>query len=322
MTSACLVTGGSGFLGRHLVRHLEEQDHAVTILGRSPVSGHATVLVDLSRGEVDLHGQAFREVYHVAGLAHLEPRTDEQRQRFTEVNVEGTRRLLAGLEHARDLPQAFLLVSSVSVYGVEEGVLLDETTERRAVDPYGLSKRRAEDLVLEWGACRGVRTAIVRLPLVAGPGAPGNLGRMVAALGTGRYLGVGAGTARRSMVRVRDVAAALPAVARAGGIFHLTDGHHPSFAELEAALAEALGRPPLWRLPMPLARAAAVAGETIELLTRRRMPFDRRVLAKMTSTLTFSDTKARRELEWAPTRVLDAVRELLGDSAGASEPPH
>jgi nucleoside-diphosphate-sugar epimerase len=314
------VTGGSGFLGRHVVLRLEEQGHTVTILGRSPVPGHATVLVDLSRGGIDLRGESFRHVYHVAGLAHVEPRTEEQRRRFTEVNIDGTRTLLAGLEQSPELPEDFLLVSSVAVYGVEEGTLLGETTERRALDPYGLSKRQAEDRGLERGVRRGVRTAVVRLPLVTGPGAPGNLGRMVTALASGRYLGVGTGAARRSMVRVSDVAAALPAVAKAGGIFHLTDGCHPSFAELEASLATALGRRPPRRLPMPIARAAAVAGEAVESLTRRPLPFDRRVLARMTSTLTFSDAKARQAVGWTPTPVLGSVRELLDSSTGASGP--
>jgi len=318
--SPCLVTGGSGFLGRRVVRSLERQGREVTVLGRAVVPGRRTVLVDLSGGGIDLHAEAFQCVYHVAGLAHIEPRTDEERGRFAIVNVGGTRTLLAALEQCRQLPESFLLVSTVAVYGLEEGVLLDETTERRANDPYGLSKRQAEDLVQEWGARHGVRTAIVRLPLVAGRGAPGNLGRMVAAMARGRYLGVGTGSARRSMVRVTDVAAVLPEVAQSGGIFHLTDGQHPSFAELEAALAAVLGRRPPWHLPMPLARAAAGAGEAIESLTRRRMPLDRRGLVKMTSTLTFSDEKARQALGWAPTRVLDFVPELLDGLSAASEP--
>lgn len=311
MTGSCLVTGGSGFIGRQVARFLERQGHQVAVLGRSPVQGYRTVLGDLARAEIDFRGEGFPHVYHVAGLAHVEPRTNEERERFTLVNVEGTRTLLTGLERCRELPRSFLLVSTVAVYGVEEGDLLDETTERRASDPYGLSKRQAEDLVQKWGERRGVRTAIVRLPLVAGPGAPGNLRRMVTAIAAGRYLGMGAGTARRSMVRVADVAEVLPTVAEAGGIFHLTDGFHPSFGELETTLAAALGRRPPWRLPTPLAHAAAGIGDVLEAVTRKQMPFNRRALGKMTSTLTFSDEKARQALGWRPTRVLDFVEELL-----------
>lgn len=311
------MTGGAGFLGRFVVRSLEGRGQEVTVLSRSPVDGRRTLLADLTRGGIDLPPEGFRRVYHAAGLAHVEPRTHEERQRFAAVNVEGTRRLLTGLEQCRRLPEAFLLVSTVAVYGLAEGVLLDETAPRAANDAYGLSKRQAEDLVQDWGARQGVRTSVVRLPLVAGRGAPGNLGKMVAAIAAGRYLGVGEGAARRSMVRAVDVAAALPRVAEAGGVFHLTDGQHPSFAELEAALAAALGRRPPWHLPLPFARGAAAAGEALGTLTGRRMPFDGRALVKMTSTLTFSDEKARRALGWAPTSVLNSVRELLDARASS-----
>jgi len=318
MAPTCLVTGGSGFVGRAVVRSLRERGREVTVVDRSPAGDYPTVLVDLGRTPIDLRRERFEHVYHVAGLAHLVPRTETERGLFTTVNVDGTRALLEGLERGVELPRTFLLVSTVAVYGVEEGELLDETTPRRAADPYGMSKRQAEDLVLEWGERRGVRTAIVRLPLVWGPGAPGNLRRMVRAIAAGRYLGVGRGEARRSLVRLADVVEALPRIEEAGGIFHLTDGHHPSFAELEAVLAAALGRHRPWHIPMPLARAAAEVGEAVQSLTQSRMPFNRRTLAKMTSTLTFSDQKARREVTWAPTRTLDFAQELLGTPSDAS----
>jgi nucleoside-diphosphate-sugar epimerase len=317
---ASLVTGGSGFIGRRIVHHLEDQGHDVTVLGRTSVEGRRTIVADLGRGQLDLRAERFFHVYHVAALAHVEPRTNAEAERFTAVNVEGTRRLLDGLEQCRELPEALLLISTVAVYGLRDGEEVDEATERRALDPYGRSKRQAEDLVREWGERHGVRTTIVRLPLVAGPGVPGNLGRMVTALATGRYLGVGDGAARRSMVRVTDVARVLPSIAEVGGVFHLTDGYHPSFAELESAFATALGRRPPAHLPMPLARLAALAGDVIEHLTRRRMPFNHAALAKMMSTLTFSDEKARRVLGWQPTRVLDHVEELLKDVVFDSPP--
>jgi nucleoside-diphosphate-sugar epimerase len=310
VVASCLVTGGSGFVGRGVVRFLGEQACEVTVLDRSPAEGRPTLLVDLGRTPIDLGPETFHHVYHLAGLAHLVPRTEEEKRLFTTVNVDGTRSLLQGLEQCAELPRTFLLVSTVAVYGVEEGELLDETTPRRADDPYGLSKRQAEDLVLEWGERRGVRTAILRLPLVWGPGAPGNLGRMVKAIAAGRYLGVGRGEARRSLVRLADVVEALPRLEEVGGVFHLTDGHHPSFAELEAALAAALGRGRPWRLPLALARGAARAGDALGALTGLGMPFDSRALSKMTSTLTFSDERARQRIGWTPGRVLDFVPEL------------
>jgi len=321
MVRTCLVTGGSGFIGRGVARSLGERGREVTVLSRTPVEGLPTVLTELGRTPIDLRREGFQHVYHVAGLAHLVARTEEERRLFTTVNVEGTRDLLDGLSRCAERPRTFLLVSTVAVYGVEEGELLDETTPRHAKDPYGLSKRQAEDLVLEWGERFRVRTAIVRLPLVWGPGAPGNLNRMVRAIAAGRYLSVGRPEVRRSVVRLADVVEALPRVEEAGGIFHLTDGYHPRLAELEAALAAALGRRRPWRLPPLLARAAAGLGDGLGTLTRRRMPFDRAALSKMASTLTFSDDKARRTLGWAPTRVLDHVGELVDVPGGRTRAP-
>lgn len=310
MLKRCLVTGGTGFLGRRIVRSLEARGCEVTTLGRSPAGGRH-VVADLGAGAVDLRGVPYEAVYHAAGLAHFEPRDEAGRRLFETVNVEGTRALLEGLERCSALPRSLLLVSTVAVYGASEGWLLDESTPRRATDPYGLSRLRAEDLAQEWGARHGVRTSIVRLPLVAGPVAPGNLGRMVRAIAAGRYLGIGAGGARRSMVRAADVAEVLPAIAAAGGVFHLTDGEHPSFAELEAGLAAALGRRPCPRLPLVAARALALAGDALETVSRRPAPFNGRALAKMTSTLTFSDQRARETVAWAPARVLERVGELV-----------
>ena len=156
-----------------------------------------------------------------------------------------------------------------------------------------------------------MRTAIVRLPLVAGPGAPGNLGAMVRGLCSGKYLGLGSGAARRSMVWGAEVGRILPKLARAGGVFHLTDGHHPSFAELEAALAEALNKKSPWRLPLGVAKLGAWTGDILNQWTKLNVPLNTRSLTKMTSTLTFSDERARKELGWNPSRVVDHAAELV-----------
>ena len=59
------------------------------------------------------------------------------------------------------------------------------------------------------------------------------------------------------MVAADDVAAILPRVAECGGTYHLTDGHHPTFAEVESAMARSLGVRVPPRIPLPVARAGA-----------------------------------------------------------------
>jgi len=312
---ASLVTGGSGFLGRHLVRALVDAGHYVTVLTRTddPAPDAATLVGDLAALDLGtFRGSTFHTVYHVGGLAHTVPRTPAERDRFRQVNAAGTEKLLAALEKAERLPESIVLASTVAVYGAESGTLLDEDTPRLASDPYGVSKREAEDIVAEWGSRRGVRVAMARLPLIAGAGAPGNLGAMVRGIRRGLYLGIGDGSARRSMVLARDLAAAFPTLAAAGGVYNLTDGHHPSFAELERALAAALGKRPPLHLPMSAAAFAARLGDAAQGVLKRDLPLNTRRLSKMVSTLTFSDARARREIGWAPSRVVDHAAELVG----------
>ncbi|HKZ02776.1 MAG TPA: NAD-dependent epimerase/dehydratase family protein, partial [Pyrinomonadaceae bacterium] len=209
-----LVTGGGGFLGRYVLGSLVEQGDSVTVLGRTPLHGWRTILADLTSSEINLLGESYSTVYHLAGLAHRIPSTESERDMFFRVNVLGLKNLLHALERSGELPRAIVLASSVAVYGVDNGILLDEATPRAAVDPYGASKREAEDALMEWSARHSVRATILRLPLVCGKGAPGNLGTMMQSLACGRYLGIGSGSARRSMVLARDVAEILPKAAQ------------------------------------------------------------------------------------------------------------
>ena len=307
-----LVTGASGFVGAALARRLEASSDRVWRLSRT-AAGPRAIACDLSSGQAGDWAATLEvdAVCHAAGLAHLVPRNAAERDRFFAVNEHGTRRLLRALERAPRLPASFVLVSTVAVYGREHGEEIDERTSRDAREPYGLSKRLAEDAAVEWCERHGVRWSIVRLPLVVGPGAPGNLRAMVEGLRRGAYVGIGPGAARRSVVAVDDVADVLPRLAEKGGAFHLTDGRHPSVREIEEGLTAALGKRPPRRLPLGLARPLAAAGTLFESVSRKRFPFTRRTLSKMTSTLTFCDAKARRELAWSPEDVCAKLPELL-----------
>ncbi len=303
----CLVTGGSGFVGRYAVSALRESGRETLMLSRTELCDKV-IAGDLN-SKINLGSNCFDEVYHIAGLAHCIPGRHRAGADFFKVNVEGTRFLLDGLEKTGNLPQSFVFISSVSVYGADRGVFLDEETSRGAMDPYGASKKEAEDLLLSWGAQHNVRIGIARLPLVVGPNAPGNLGAMIKALKANRYLGIGDGAARRSMVCVDQVASILPKIAEIGGVYHLTDGHNPSFAELEAALCSEIGRQLPMRLPLWIAKIAATCGDALG----ENSPINTRVVSKMTDTLTFSDDRAQNMLGWEPVGVLDKSNFLFDD---------
>jgi nucleoside-diphosphate-sugar epimerase len=295
-----LLTGHNGFLGKYLARSLTETGYQVLTLGRT----EGDIRSDLATQQPDLSGHAINLVVHVAGKAHSLPRNAEESQAFFQVNRDGTRRLLQALESLKKRPDAFILISTVAVYGCETGENITESVTLGGKTPYAESKIQAEDVVQTWCAQQGVRCCILRLPLIVGAEAPGNLGKMERAIRRGRYVHIGAGSARWSMVRADDVARMIPKAAQIGGIYNLTDGIHPSVRELGDAMARQIGQRTIQTVPAGFARILARLGDGINGMIGRKFPFDSITLEKMTGSLTFSDQLAREKLGWKPRSVL------------------
>lgn len=314
----CLLTGGAGFLGRMLAAGLRESGAEVLVADLRELPGFGFQPIDLTRPEtLAWRGGRFALLVHAAGLAHTRPRTEAERQRFFEINAGGTARLLDSL--AGELrPAMAVLVSTVSVYGRDEGELLDEETPLAAADPYGASKIEAERIFRGWAERHGVRWTILRLPLVWGEDPPGNLGAMIAAMRAGRYFGIGRGEARKSIVWGMDVGRFLLRAAQEGGCYHLTDGHHPRFREIEEAVARRLGLRPPPRLPRWLGWAAAAAGSVLSTGLHMQTPLDLPRYRKITSTLTFADQRARKCLGWRPQPVAELIPARCGSSSGGT----
>lgn len=301
-TPATLLTGATGFLGRILHAELAAAGPVLT-LGRSAGND---LRADLSR-EAPALPTGIGTVIHNAGKAHTVPRTEAEAEAFFAVNHRGTVHLLEGLDRLEAPPRRFVFISTVAVYGREEGADIDEGHPLLGSTPYARSKIEAEAAVRAWCAARSVAWFILRLPLVVGPQPPGNLGALQRAIARGRYVGIAGNEARKSVVLAADVARLIGRLEEQSGVYNLTDGHHPAFAELEEAIAAAMGKRLPVRLPGWLVAGIGRAGD---LLTRGGLPFplttDR--LRKMTGTLTFSDEQARVELGWRPRAVLPFIR--------------
>ncbi|GAB3890966.1 NAD-dependent epimerase/dehydratase family protein [Larkinella knui] len=294
-----LLTGPNGFLGKYLAQGLTETGYRVLGLGRTA----GDVICDLASQSPDLSGKSIDLVVHAAGKAHTVPRNEQESQAFFRINRDGTLRLLEALDQLKTLPSSFVLISTVAVYGCETGENITEEVALLGKSPYAESKIQAEQLVQHWCQERGIRCLILRLPLIVGANAPGNLGKLVRAIRRGRYVHIGSGSARRSMVLAEDVARLIPGAAQLGGIYNLTDGIHPSVRELGDAIAQQTGNRPIPTIPFGLARLLARLGDGLTFLIGRRFPFDSIALTKITGSLTFSDQRARQELGWRPQPV-------------------
>jgi nucleoside-diphosphate-sugar epimerase len=294
----CLLTGGSGFLGYSISKAISENNILVTL---SRNIGQYSICLDQ---KMPIFSEKFDLVIHVAGKAHSVPKTTLEKQAFFDVNFKGTQNLLLGLEESQSLPKAFIFISTVAVYGKDNGINISENTSLLAKDPYGLSKIQAEQLVLDWCKRNNVICTILRLPLLAGQNPPGNLGSMIKGIKKGYYFNIAGGKAKKSMVLAEDVARSILKVAEIGGIYNLTDGYHPSFAELSNHISIQLGKGKPMNMPMWLARIIANFGD----LLGSKAPLNTNKLKKITSDLTFDDSKAREAFGWNPNPVLEGFK--------------
>lgn len=287
-----ILTGANGFLGKAIYHHFSAE--TVFRLGRT----EGELIGDLEHDLSELPPAAL--VIHAAGKAHSVPRTVQERETFQNVNVAGTRRLLTALSKSAFLPQYFVFISSVAVYGLEKGEFITEDQALAATDPYGKSKIDAEALVASWCKENDVVCSILRLPLLAGKNPPGNLRSMINAIKKGYYFDINVANVQKSMVLIEDVALFIEKVYKIGGIFHLTDGYHPTFREISNLISKQLHQKNAMVMPYALMQAVAFAGDFLG----PKFPLNRKKLDKMTNTLTFSDQKARTILGWQPQPVL------------------
>lgn len=266
------MTGGTGFVGRHLVEHLRAQGDEVTTLVRSPQRAEplAALGARLERG--DLHDRAALAravagqdvIYHVAGAVAA-----PNEAAYLAGNRDGTAHLAAAAASAGT--RRFVFVSSLAAAGPSRpGAPHQGDGEPHPVTAYGRSKLAAEQVVraspLAW--------TIVRPPAVYGPRDRENFLTVFKALRLGVAPVFGDGSMQLSAVYAPDLAEAL----RAAGSSEVTIGriyyaNHPEIvtsAELVRTIAQAAGRSVrIIGLPEPLARGIlTLTGGVARLLGR------------------------------------------------------
>jgi nucleoside-diphosphate-sugar epimerase len=298
-----LVTGSSGFLGMNLKKKLA-YEHNVFTLSRNG----ADYNYDLSTENCQFNNE-FDLVIHAAGKAHILSRNQSEIDEYYNVNVVGTRNLLSGLEKSK-LPLFFVFISSVSVYGIDVGMNIDEEHSLLAKDAYGMSKIEAERIVLDWCENNNILCSILRLPLIVGPNPTGNLMSLIKAIQKGYYFNIGGGLARRSMVLVDDIADYIVEIAKIGGIFNLTDGYHPSLNEISNLIAFQLGKSKILIIPFWFARVLAFLGDFFGCI----VPLNSNKYKKLTLDLVFDDTKAKNLFNWQPRNVLKNFKIIIDET--------
>jgi len=148
-----VVTGGAGFIGNHLTRHLIEKNYQVTVIDNVSIEtlenfGDLEKKVDFQKINI-LHFEDLRKVFrNVDGVFHLAALTDVQESFrkpnvYYDVNVRGTENIL---KIAEEFNFKVIFASSASVYGNPKKIPIKETADRKPLNPYGITKLECEKL--------------------------------------------------------------------------------------------------------------------------------------------------------------------------------
>jgi nucleoside-diphosphate-sugar epimerase len=310
-----LVTGATGFVGRHLVRTLAEESGArLRLLVRS---GTVEDLPAAARGRSALVRGDLTDAASLEGLCdrvdtvlHGAAAMPSQRGRkhtiedYRRVNVDATLTLAA--QAAAAGARRFVFVSSTAAMGAPPGSTVDETTPCRPSSPYEVTKRAAEEGLLELGAETGLEVVIVRPCLIAGEGQWGGVLITLFRLCRKGLFPVFGGRldVQKPLVDVEDVARALilaAALGRPGEIYLVTSGVRHTLGEMLEIAGSLTGNPRPWRnVPLPLARAAAAATTPVARLLGMEPPLSPERLNLFLADRAIDIGKARRELGLAP----------------------
>ncbi len=274
-----LVTGGTGFIGRHLLDHLRSREDVETF----------ALVRDPRRLEGRPEGPRFRVlrgdlfsipplpsgldvVFHLAGLTKCADASD-----YYTVNAEGTASLVRSLL-GQGLRPRLVHLSSLAAGGPsspDRAVREDDLP--RPVSSYGESKLKAEEEALRCGG--RLRVSILRVAAVYGPGDKDFLAYF-------RYIGKGIlpllGRKPRylSLCYVEDVIRAMDLCASPGttaeGVFNIADPTPYSWEDLGRAAAEALGKKVVrLHVPMRVFGSVAALSESMSKVTRKATPLNR-----------------------------------------------
>lgn len=290
-----LFTGANGFLGRNVIPLLKEKKLQVKTFGTS----NADYVFNIASTIVPFE-EKFDVVFHAAGKAHSIPQNQEEEKLFYNVNFDGTRNLCSALE--KNLPDYFIFISTVAVYGRDFGENINENVALEGHTPYAKSKIMAEEFLTGWCKRNNVKLFILRPSLIAGPNPPGNLGDMINAVRKGKYFNIAGGTARKSIFWVEDFAEITThIIGKNGGVYNVCDNTNPSFKEISDKISTVLNKKSPASIPYFVAKSLAKLGD----LLGNKAPINSLRLRKITDSLTFSNEKIKGELDFNPSNVME-----------------
>ena len=289
-----LLSGGTGFVGRRLLRHLRERGDEVTVVTRDPARRAGGEGVSYAAWLPDVSG--FDAVLHLAGEPIFGQRWDEGvKHRILLSRKEGTARIVDSMASTPDRPRVLVSASAVGYYGDGGERLLPEAA------PPGQDFMAEVCKVWEREALRatelGLRVACLRFGIVLGPEG-GALKQLLLPFKLGVGGPIGSGRQYMSWIHVEDLARLIVHAMVSPGVHGAVNAVAPAPVtnkEFSKALGRALHRPAV--LPLPPFALRLALGEVASVVTMSQRCVPEKALAA--------------GFEFAHPEIDEALRDLL-----------
>ncbi len=287
-----LITGLTGFIGTNLFQYLGLQDQGdyIYTLTRNTsktkeLFGDTTRFIDdLSAQELDDHN--IKVIIHLAGIAH-DLSGQYREEDYDKVNYRLTKELYDAFLNSSKA-RKFVFVSSVKAQADEVTGVLTEDDKPTPLTPYGKSKLKAEKYIFE-NKKEGKYYYILRPAMVYGPNNKGNLNLLYKVIKKGLPYPFGAFENKRSFLSVKNLCFIIDTLIRKdipAGDYNCADGNDLSSKELVTVIGKALTKKVrIWHINPRFILLAAAIG------SRLKLPFDQRVLQKLTENYRVSPRK-------------------------------
>ena len=286
-----LITGVTGFVGTNLVRYLHTNEN-IKILGYSRniqvaktkfTSYHLDFIEDISSEILDNYN--VDTIIHLAGIAHDLSGT-HNKEHYHEVNHRNTTELYN--EFLKSATNAFIFISSVKAVVDHTREIIDENTISRPSSDYGISKKRAEDYILNHSQ-DNKRTFILRPCMIHGPGNKGNLNLLYRFVKSGLPYPLGSFENKRSFLSIENFCFVIQRTIEEKlnpGVYLLADDQPVSTNDLVRIIGGTIHKSVrIVRFPKKLILFLAKLGSMMHL------PFNMGMLSKLCEDMVISNKK-------------------------------
>ena len=297
-----LLTGSSGFLGKHLLNHFGNSKDIIALSRNSEADFPNSIFVPNFNSESDFSEAVLNKhcIIHCAARVHvMNDSVNNPLEVYREVNTHGTANL------ARQAAQAgvkrFIFISSIKVNG--EGTKQDKPftafDPHAPQDDYGVSKSEAEEALFAIGKETGMEIVVIRPTLVYGPGVKANFASLMNLVSKGIPLPFACITQnKRSLVSVTNlvdlIITCIDHPKAANQTFLVSDDCDVSTSQMIREMAKALGKA-TWQLSVPI----WCYNLTGKLFNKSD------VVDRLTGSLQVDITHTKKTLGWTPPQTLE-----------------